>query len=142
MLMYNLIEYSSNYSKTSGSSYRFCWNKPNNIITNFEWFKFKSKFLDNTNNALIINAKRAVPLKFARNFWRTGEVTLINCKISLVLSWSENCVNFEGNRVITFIITDTKLYVTVVTLSTQDNTNYCNSWNQDSNAQLNGINQK
>ena len=68
-----------------------------------------------------------MPLKFARNFWRTGEVTLINCEISLVLTWSENYVNFEGNRVITFIITDTKLYVTVVTLSTQDNTNYCNS---------------
>ena len=49
---------------------------------------------------------------------------LINCEISLILAWSPNCVfvytNFV-NQNATFAITDTKLYVPVVTLSTRDN---------------------
>ena len=60
--MYNVIEYSNNYSKISGSLYQFCRDEPNNIITNSDSFKFKSKFLDNTNNAGIINAEIDVPL--------------------------------------------------------------------------------
>ena len=64
MPMYNVIEYSNNYSKASGSLYQFCGDEPNNIITSSEWFQFKSKFLDNTNNnASIINVKIAVLLK-------------------------------------------------------------------------------
>ena len=64
-----------------------------------------------------------VPLKYLRNFWRTLEMLLINCEINLILIWSANCVivslNNE-NQNATFEITDTKLYVPVVTLSTQD----------------------
>ena len=49
---------------------------------------------------------------------------LINCEINLILTWSTNCVivstNIE-NQNATFAITDTKLYVPVVTLSTQEN---------------------
>ena len=55
------------------------------------------------------------------NFERTPEMSLINCEINLILTWHANCTVFEGNRVMTFTITDTKLYVPVVTLSTQDN---------------------
>ena len=47
---------------------------------------------------------------------------LINCEIKLILTWSINCVISEGDRVTTCAITQTKLYVPVVTLSTQDNT--------------------
>ena len=64
MLIYNLIEYSDNYSKTSGSLYQFCRDEPNNIIAEPESFKPKSKFFDNTNNAGIINAKVAESLKY------------------------------------------------------------------------------
>ena len=46
----------------------------------------------------------------------------INCEIKLILTWSISCVISEGDRVTTFAITQTKLYVPVVTLSTQDNT--------------------
>ena len=46
---------------------------------------------------------------------------LIDCEFNLILTWSEKCVISEGNRATTFKITDTKLYVPVVTLSTQDN---------------------
>ena len=56
MLMYNSIENSNNYSKTTGSLYQFCTDDPNDDITESEFFKFKSKSLENTNNAGIINA--------------------------------------------------------------------------------------
>ena len=43
--IYNLIEYSDNYSKTSGSLYQFCRDQLNDDIADSESFKFKSKFL-------------------------------------------------------------------------------------------------
>ena len=49
---------------------------------------------------------------------------LINCEISLMLTWSNNCLLVTGtavNQEPTFTITDTKLYIPVVNLSTQDN---------------------
>ena len=48
---------------------------------------------------------------------------LINCEINLILTWSANCVlsKTNANQATAFAITDTKLYVPVVTLSTQDN---------------------
>ena len=65
-----------------------------------------------------------VPLKYLRNFWRTLEMPLINCKVELILTWSANCVIIYinvANQVPIFTITETNLYVPVVTLSTQDN---------------------
>ena len=50
---------------------------------------------------------------------------LINCKINVILTWSANCVivsTVNANQGVTSAITDTKLYVPIVTLSTQDNT--------------------
>ena len=49
---------------------------------------------------------------------------LINCEVELILTWSSNCVIIYtdvANQVPTFTITETNLYVPVVTLSTQDN---------------------
>ena len=46
---------------------------------------------------------------------------LINCEINLILTWSENCVIFSAAGKTKFKITYTKLYVPVVTLSTQHN---------------------
>ena len=60
--MHNLIEYSDNYTKTSGSLWQYCRNEPNNNIENSESFITKSKWLDKTNNAGIINAEIARPL--------------------------------------------------------------------------------
>ena len=63
-----------------------------------------------------------VPLKYLTNFWRTLEMPLISCEVNIILTWSSTCVisNFTGAG--TFAITDTRLYVPVVTLSTQENT--------------------
>ena len=46
---------------------------------------------------------------------------LINCEVNLILTWSSTCVITNSTGAGRFAITDTKLYVPVVTLSTQDN---------------------
>ena len=58
------------------------------------------------------------------SFWRTLEMPLINCEVELILTWSENCVIISTNvadQNPTFTLTETNLYLPVVTLSTQDN---------------------
>ena len=65
-----------------------------------------------------------VLLKYLSSFWRTLEMPSVNCEIELILDWSANCVIIYTNvadQVPTFSITETNLYVPVVTLSTQDN---------------------
>ena len=61
------------------------------------------------------NVELMVPLKYLSNFWRTLEMPLIKCEINLDRNWSKNCI------IAVFSVTDTKRYVPVVTLSTQDN---------------------
>ena len=63
--------------------------EPKNNIADSESFRFKSKFLDNTNNAGIIDAKVGVPLKYLSYFWRTLVVPLVICEISLILTWQQ-----------------------------------------------------
>ena len=68
-----------------------------------------------------------VPLKYLSNFWRTLEMPFINCEVNLILTCSSTCVLIATNtpnQNATFAITDTKLYVHVVTLSTQENTKF------------------
>ena len=51
-------------------------------------------------------------------------MTLINCEIIFILTWSANCIIIYtdvANQGATFAITEAKIYVPVVTLSTQDN---------------------
>ena len=71
-----------------------------------------------------------VPWKYLSNFWKSLEMLLINCEINLVLTWSANCVisNATANQATTFAITDTKLYVPIVTLSIDDNVKLSQQW--------------
>ena len=95
MPMYNLIEYSYNYSKTSGSLWQYCKEIPavNNagIIVDFDGayatdsFNFKTKITFKTNDDGIINVKIMIPLKYLSNFWRTLEILLINCEVEIIL---------------------------------------------------------
>ena len=65
-----------------------------------------------------------VLLKYLSNVWRTLRMRLIICEISLQLEWSINCILVAGtvtNQNPESKITDTKLYVPVLTLSTQEN---------------------
>ena len=165
--MYNLLEYSKNYRKTTGSFWNYYRDEPNNPptdnynadpITNSESFKYKSSITGKTSNAnqengentkrgntkIKKNLEIVVPLKYLSNFWRTLDMPLINREVSLTLTWSENCVltdiktqtaaaaqgdNPARERIdaptnAIFKITDTKLYVPVVTLSTKDDNNF------------------
>ena len=79
---------------------------------------------------VVNNVKIAVPLKHLSNFFRSLEMSLINCKIHLELELSKDCVlsNVAGNS--KFIIKDTKLYVPVVTLSKEDNKDFIEQQNK------------
>ena len=92
MPMYNLIEYSDNYSKTSGSLWQYYKDIPavNNDgdIVNFneanatDSFNFKTKITGQINHDGEINGVEIlVPRKYLSAFWRTIEMPLINCKI-------------------------------------------------------------
>ena len=67
------------------------------------------------------NVEMMVPLKYLSNVWRTLEIPLVNCENNLILTWSDQFVLSNDTKATTFAITDTKLYISVVTLSTQDN---------------------
>ena len=92
MPMYNLIEYSDNYSDTSGSLWQFKRDEvPDNnadlAIDNSQSFKYKAALLGktadavNNTNSSVKDAKIVVPLKYLSNFWRSLEMPLMNCKV-------------------------------------------------------------
>ena len=133
MPKYNLIEYSDNYSDTSGSLWQFKRDdapvnndgNPDEVSTvNSTSFKYKSSFIGESTivagNRVFKDVKIAIPLKYLSNFWRSLEMPLINCKIHLELNWSRDCVmsTIANTK---FKITNTKLYVPIVTLSSRDN---------------------
>ena len=129
MSMYNLIEYSDNYSDTSGSLWGF---KRDDIVNNVNVtnddnapsFKYKASGIGDTeNNGTKNGIEIAVPLKYLSNFWISLETPFINCKVELSLKCIENCVlttAANANKT-TFEITDAKLYVPIVALSIEDN---------------------
>ena len=122
MPMYNLIEYSDNYSKTSGSLWQYYKDDPYDNLANSESFKSKVKTTGKTpNNGNTKDVEIIVPLKYLSNFWRTLEMPLINCEVNLILTWSKDCVIANSTGEGKFAITETKLYVPVVTSSTKDN---------------------
>ena len=102
MPMYNLIKYSNNYSKTSGSLWQYCKDIPavdnSYAIVNFsennltDSFNFKAKMTGQTEDNGTKRVEIMVPLKYLSNFWRTLEMPLINLEINLILTWSTNCV--------------------------------------------------
>ena len=64
MPMYNLLEYSKNYKKTTGSLWNYYRDEPTEVV---------------------------IPLKYLSNFWRSLNIPLINCEVELILTWSKNC---------------------------------------------------
>ena len=99
MPIYNLIEYSSNYSKKTVSLWFYSNNFNINFANtnNFKYFKHKAKLLENTvahtaanaANGMLRNATIAVTLKYLSNFWRSREMPLINYKVELKLKWTK-----------------------------------------------------
>ena len=85
------------------------------------------------NNSGKKNVELAIPLKYLGNFWRALNIPLISCEVSLELKWNKTCVitsqqigiNLDGANTAaptnsTLAINDCKLYITVVTLSKDD----------------------
>ena len=64
-----------------------------------------------------------VPLKYWSNFWESLDMALISCENNTILIWYVNCVISDAPviQAATFAITDTKLYIPVVTLSAEGN---------------------
>ena len=136
--MYNLIEYSNNYSNTSGSLWQFkrdevATDDANLIINNSQWFKYKAALtVDAVNNrdSSVKDTKIVVPLKYLGNFWRSLEMPLINCKVYPELNWIEDCILSSAGNFAKFVITDAKLHVSLVTLSTKDSANSTKQLNE------------
>ena len=139
MPMYNLLEYSKNYRKTTESLWNYHRDESSNpLSSNSESFKYKTNIVGKTpeDNDSLTKAKVVIPLKHLSSFWGALNIPLINCETELILNWSKNCVSAdmttrdaEGNNPAiaapsgaTFKIADTKLYVPVVTLSKENDT--------------------
>ena len=93
MMMYNLIEFSDNYSNSSGSLKEYYWDDPNANLADSESFQLKTKITGSTpDDGNGNNVETAVPLKYLSNFWRTLDMPLINCDINIIPTWSSTCI--------------------------------------------------
>ena len=135
MPMCNLIECSDYYSKILISLWEYCSNEP--AINNDNGNIFEFNEANATTNLLNLKKKTGklgnngaryvetmVPLKHLSKFWRTLEMSLMNCKINLILTWSVECVILSSSNLsqaATFATTNRYFYIPVVTLSTKDN---------------------
>ena len=151
MSMYNLLEYSKYYRKTTGSLWNYYRDEPNSGINNginysirgSKSFDYKANFIEAgvmQNNLTKNDIKIVVLLKYLSNFGWSWNIPLINCELELILTWFKNCVliskatreaNYDADLIVrkidnpenaTFQITDTKLYVPVVTLLKENDT--------------------
>ena len=102
--MYNLLKYSTNYRKTTGSLWNYYRDERSDPLSfSSESFEYKTSITGNTYNVVHGEAgydadkigknetEVVVPLRHLSNFWRTLNIPLINCEIELVLTWSKNC---------------------------------------------------
>ena len=102
-IVHNLLEYSKNYRKTTGSLWNYYRDEPSNpLSSNSESFKYKTSITGNTYN---VDADEAgydatkvgknetevvISLKHLSNFWKALNIPLINCEIELIITWSKN----------------------------------------------------
>ena len=135
MSTYSLKEYSDNFSKKSGILWQYCRYElvldANNAMTDFtvatyitHLFKIKEKITGKTGNNSKKNVEIMVPLRYLSNIWRTLQMYLINGEIYFDLISLKKCIIVPtnvANQGGTLSVTDTRFYVPVLTLSTQDN---------------------
>ena len=119
------------------------WNyyrdEPSNpLSSNSESFKYKTSITGNTynvgdgeegydaNKVGKNETEVVIPLKHLSNFWRSLNILLINCRVELILTWTKNYALTDTTVAnnpptgLEFQITDTKLYIPVVTLSKEN----------------------
>ena len=97
MPMYNFLEYSKNYRKTTGSLWNYYRDKPNSgadsennnvnySIKDSKPFDYKTSITGKLKGINTIkDSEIVVPLKNLSNFWRTLDMPSIKCKINLIL---------------------------------------------------------
>ena len=112
MPMYNLLYYSKNFRKTTGSFWNYYPDIPSARVIGFEnertrvlysilhseSFDYKFKLVGDLpagNNAELTNIKIVVPLKNLSNFISNLNFLMINTEIELILKWSQSCVLTE-----------------------------------------------
>ena len=146
-----MLEHNKNYLKTTGRFWNYCRDEPNSGLNNnirysikdsksFDYKASITRRLEGNNTEKEV--KVVMPLNHLSNFWRILDILLINCEINLILTWSENCIltskatrhagpdadpavaAINNPTSVTFKITDTKLYVAVVTLLTGDDDSF------------------
>ena len=141
MPMYNLIKFSDNHSDLSGSLWPFKRDEvlagnADLTIDNSQSFKYKAALLGktadavNNTNSSVKDTKIVVPLKYLSNFLRSLEMPLRNCRVYLELNWIEDCILSSAGDSAKFAITDAKLHVPIVTLSTKDSANLTKQLNE------------
>ena len=145
--MYSLLEYRNNYKKRTGSLWNYHRDETSDpLSSDSESFKYKNNITGNTynigdgeegydaNKVGKNETKVVIPLKYLSNFWRSLNIPLINCELELISTWPKNCIladmtkrDAEGDNPaiiaptgLEFKITDTKLYVPVVSLSKEN----------------------
>ena len=150
--MYNLLEYSKNCRKTTGSLFNYYSDETNSFkegngndairysIRGSDSFDYKTSIIGKLENDDVEkDVEVIIPLKYLGNFWRNSNMLLINCEVSLTLSWYTNCVLTSNARryalnpqpnplvveinnpiYVVFDISDCKLYVPVVILSAEE----------------------
>ena len=133
MTMYNSIENSDNYWDTSGTLWLFKIdeapaNNANLAIDNSQSFKYKVALVGKTathNNgkSSVKTTNIVVSLKYLSNFWIPLEMPLINCKVHFESDWIVDCIFSSDGNSAKFEITDGKLHVPIVTLSTKESEN-------------------
>ena len=113
---------------------------------NSNLFRFKQQITGQTGNGSTKDLEIMIPLKYLSNFWRALEMLLSNFDITLPLTFSTKSILAAGaaaNQARKLRITNTKLYVPAVTISTQENiklTRKQNNWNIVLKKQIIGIN--
>ena len=144
MPMYNLLEYSKNYKKTTGSLSKYDrYEASDPLSSGSKSFKYKTSITGSTynigdgedgydgNKVGKNETEFVIPLKYLSNFWKSLNIPLVNCDLELTLTWSKNCAladmtvrDGEGDNLaivtparLELKKTDTKLYVPVVSLS-------------------------
>ena len=107
MSMYNLLEYSQNYSTTSRrllGYYRDDIDDVDGNALNGKSFEYEAKIVRNAperpgnegdanpSPVPTLNVEVTIPLKYLDNFWISLVLSLINCEIELDLSWKKERV--------------------------------------------------
>ena len=108
MPMYNLLEYSQNYSMTSGrlcNYYRDEIDEIHDKASDDKSFEYKTKIVGNkpersgnkadANRPPVptLNIEVTILPKYLSNFWRSPDLSLTNCEIEIDLSLTKDCID-------------------------------------------------